>query len=82
MNKYILGIDGMGCGSCEAHVNDTIRRNFKIVKVSSSHINKQTVVIAQGEYKADDFKRVLDPTGYRMTSFKKEVAVKKLFSWR
>ena len=82
MNKYILGIDGMGCGSCEAHVNDTIRRNFKTTKVTSSHISNQTILISEGEYKMEDFKKVLDPTGYRLTSFKKEAAVKKLFSWK
>ena len=43
MNKYVLGIDGMGCGSCEAHVKDVIRRNFQYKKVIASHIKNQLI---------------------------------------
>ena len=27
---FILKIDGMMCGMCESHMNDVIRKNFKI----------------------------------------------------
>ena len=37
MKKTILTIDGMMCGMCESHVNDAIRANFNVKKVSSSH---------------------------------------------
>ena len=30
-------INGMACGMCESHVNDVIRQNFQIKKVTSSH---------------------------------------------
>ena len=30
----------------------------------------------------EDFKAILDPTGYRILSFERTVAVKKLFGWR
>ena len=32
-----IGINGMMCGMCESHINDVIRQNFKIKKVTSSH---------------------------------------------
>ena len=38
MNKYVLGIDGMSCGMCEAHVQDVIRRNIDVKKVKASHL--------------------------------------------
>ena len=37
MYEIILGVEGMRCGMCEAHVNDAIRNNFKVKKVESSH---------------------------------------------
>ena len=37
MEKVILKIDGMICSMCESHINDVIRRNFDIKKVTSSH---------------------------------------------
>lgn len=36
MVKTVLKIDGMMCGMCEAHMNDLIRKNFKVKKVTSS----------------------------------------------
>ena len=46
MVKTTLGIDGMMCGMCESHMNDAIRNNFDVKKVTSSHSKKQTEVIS------------------------------------
>ena len=82
MNKYILGIDGMGCGHCEAHVEETIRKHIKIKRIKASHIKNNVVVITEENLVEDDFKKILDPTGYRVTSFTREVAVKKWYGYR
>ena len=37
MYKTTLKIDGMMCGMCESHINDTIRKAVPVKKVSSSH---------------------------------------------
>ena len=47
MVKTTLGIDGMMCGMCESHMNDAIRNNFDVKKVTSSHSKKQTEVISE-----------------------------------
>lgn len=82
MNKYILGIDGMACGMCEMHVEDKLRKAIKLKKVNASHIKNNVVVITELELSEEDFKKILDPTGYRITSYEKAVAVKKFFRWR
>ncbi|MCR5332467.1 MAG: cation transporter [Bacilli bacterium] len=82
MYKIILGIDGMGCGSCEAHVNSEIRKNFQVKKVTSSHIKNQTIIITPLDLSEEDIKKVMDPTGYRVTSFSKCEAKMKFLSWR
>ena len=83
MNKYILGIDGMRCGMCEMHVEDTIRKNFPYYKkVKASRLSSTVVVITPSEIKESDFKKAFYPTGYRITSYQKTQAVKKLFFWR
>ena len=43
MMRYIIAVDGMQCGMCEAHVNEAIRRAFPVKKVASSHSKKQTI---------------------------------------
>ena len=63
MYKYLLGIDGMGCGMCEAHVEETIRKHIKIKKIKASHVKNNVVIITELDLKEEDFKKVLDPTG-------------------
>ena len=82
MYKYILGIDGMRCGMCESHVADVIRKNIVAKKIKASHIKKLVVVISSNQYTLEDFKKFINPTGYKVTSFKIEEAVKSLFGWK
>lgn len=82
MNKYILGIDGMKCGMCEMHVEDAIRKVIKVKKVNASHLKNSVVVITEKNLDSFDFGNILKPTGYRVTSFERTVAIKKLFGWR
>lgn len=82
MNKYVLGIDGMMCGMCEMHVEEAIKKAMKVKTAKASHIKNTLVVIAEENFVEEDFKKILDPTGYRILSFKKTEAIKKLFGWR
>lgn len=81
MNKYILKIDGMSCTMCEAHVKDAIFNNMHVQKVNASHSKGEAIIFSENEYSIDDFKKVLDPTGYKALSLNKEEAVKKFFGW-
>jgi copper chaperone CopZ len=82
MNKYILGIDGMGCGMCEIHVEDAVRKNMNIKKAKASHLKNNLIVFSETVFTIDDFKNALDQTGYRITSFERTVAVRRLWWWR
>lgn len=72
----------MKCGICEMHVEDIIRKNFNYKKVKASHLSNSLVVITPSELKEEDFVKAFYPTGYRVTSYQKTQAVKKLFFWR
>ena len=80
MIKTTLGIDGMMCGMFESHMNDAIRNNFKVKKVNSSHVNKTTEIISEGQLDEDKLKQVVADTGYTMTSINTEEYEKKGFS--
>ena len=82
MNKYILGIDGMGCGMCEIHVEEALEKALKCKRIKASHIKNNVIIICEDNLTIEDFKKILNPTGYRVTSFERTVAVKKLFGWR
>lgn len=77
MFKITLKIDGMMCGMCESHINDTIRRQFAVKKVSSSHRNGVTEIISGNPLEEDALKRAVSETGYTVLSVKTEEYVKK-----
>ena len=47
MIKTVLKVNGMMCGMCEAHMNDLVRKNFQVKKVTSSVKDGETVVISE-----------------------------------
>ena len=77
MIKTTVGIDGMACGMCETHVNDEIRKAFRVKKVTSSAGKGETVILAEEAIREDELRKVLDPTGYRVISVSSEVVEEK-----
>ena len=79
MLKYILKIDGMMCGMCEAHINEAIRAAFNVKKVSSSHSAGETVIITEAPLDEARLADTVGDTGYTLVSVKNEPYEKKGF---
>ena len=77
MMKIILQIDGMMCPMCEAHVNDAIRRNFKVGKVTSSHKEKTTVILAETDIPDEQLRDCVTGMGYSLLGVSRECCEKK-----
>ena len=77
MTKTTLKIDGMMCGMCESHVNEAIRRDFKVKKVTSSHAKKETEIISEDALNEEKLKAVIEETGYQLLSVTSEPYEKK-----
>ncbi|MBE6590109.1 MAG: hypothetical protein E7643_08005 [Ruminococcaceae bacterium] len=81
MVKTVLKIDGMMCPMCEAHVNDAIRRDFKVKKVTSSHKEKTTEILSDGALDRDQLQATVSGMGYTLLDVCTEPYEKKgLFS--
>ena len=80
MIKTTLKIDGMMCGMCESHINDTVRKNFKIKKVTSSHAKGTTEIISESLLDETVLKEAVGKTGYKVLEVKTEPYEKKRFS--
>ena len=80
MIKTTIGIDGMMCGMCESHVNNTIRQHFKIKKVSSSHSKGTTEIISESPLDEKALREAVGKTGYKVLEVKTEPYEKKRFS--
>ena len=77
MVKTVLKIDGMMCGMCEAHMNDLIRKNFKVKKVTSSAKDGETVIISDAELDIPWAKKQIKDIGYELVDYTIEPYEKK-----
>ena len=77
MFKTTVKIDGMMCSMCESHINDTVRKYFADVKVSSSHKKGITEIISEEPPDENLLREALDKTGYRALEVKTEPYEKK-----
>lgn len=80
MLKITLKIDGMMCGMCESHINDTIRKNFAVKKVTSSHGKGKTEIITEKPIPEEDLRKAIGDTGYTLDDMQIEAYEKKGFS--
>lgn len=81
MKKITAKIDGMQCGMCESHINDLIRKNFKVKKVKSSHTKGESVIIAEEDITRAELQHALGQMGYRLEDMKSEEYQKKGLFW-
>jgi len=79
MFKTVLKIDGMMCGMCEAHINDTIRKHFEVKKVSSSHSKGTSEIISVEKIDRNELKKAIDETGYILLDYESMPYEKKHF---
>ena len=79
MIRYTIAVDGMMCGMCESHVNDAIRANFNVKKVSSSHAKNRCEILSENAIDEKKAAEVLGVLGYKVTAFSEEEYKKKGF---
>ena len=77
MKKITVKIEGMMCGMCEAHINDALRRAFKVKKVSSSHAKGRTEIVAAEDIGDEELRAVISAAGYEFISAVHEEYVKR-----
>ena len=64
MYEYRLEIHGMMCGMCESHINDAIRNNFDVKKVTSDRRKDETVILSKEKLDENKLLEIIKATGY------------------
>lgn len=77
MEKITVRIEGMACGMCEAHINEIIRNEFRIKKVTSSHTKKRTVILTEKDISKQELKNAVEKAGCKVVSVSSEPYEKK-----
>lgn len=68
MIETTLGIEGMMCSMCEAHVSDTIRRSFAVKSAKSDRRRGQCVIVSEEPLDEERLRSVVAGTGYELRS--------------
>lgn len=77
MQQTTVQVGGMQCGMCESHINDAIRRAFRVKKVTSSHSKGTTVIVSDEALDEAKLRRVIEDTGYDVGTISQEPYEKK-----
>ena len=77
MVKTIVAVDGMMCSMCESHINETIRRNFKVKKVAADRGKGQAVIISEEAPDPELLRKAIGDTGYTAGEIRTEPYEKK-----
>ena len=64
MIRITVKVDGMMCGMCEAHINDTVRKALPVRKVTSNHKKKETVILTEQDIPDSAIEAAVTQSGY------------------
>lgn len=79
MIKTTVGIEGMVCEMCEAHINDVIRRTFSVKSAKADRRKKRCVVVSDEPLDEALLAKAIAEIGYKLTSVSSEPYQKKGF---
>ena len=77
MIQTTIGVDGMMCEMCEAHINDVIRRTFSVKSAKADRKKKRCVVVSEQPLDEDAVREAIEKTGYEFISIASEPYQKK-----
>ena len=77
MIQTVVGVEGMMCSMCEAHINETLRKSFPVKSVKASRGKKQAVILSEAPLDPEAVAAAIDATGYRCTGVTAEPYEKK-----
>ncbi|MEE3488315.1 MAG: heavy metal-associated domain-containing protein [Bulleidia sp.] len=78
MQKVTVKVDGMMCGMCEAHIQDTIRNTVPdAAKVKADRKKKTAVFLTDNVPEEKVIRRAINKTGYTYVGMSVEEAQEK-----
>ena len=77
MIQTTIGVGGMMCEMCEAHINDAIRKSFEVKSAKSSRRKNQCVVVSEEPLDEAAVREAIAATGYDFLSMTSELYTKK-----
>ncbi len=80
MKKVIIGIEGMRCPHCEAHVRDALNKAYNPRSIKVSHVDKNAILNVESSINEEEVKSIVKEAGYTVTSFEEKEEKKGFFA--
>lgn len=66
MEQITANVDGMMCKMCEKHMNEMVESVFHAKEVTSSHENKETIIVTDQDFDEEKFRAEVEKLGYKV----------------
>lgn len=67
MTKNIIGVEGMMCPHCEAHMTEAIKKAFGVTVASASHQEKKAEFVTDSAANEELARKTVADAGYTFT---------------
>lgn len=64
MIRTTIGISGMACGMCEAHISEALRNTFSVKKAAVSRKKGTAVIQSEAPLDSEKLRGVIQQAGY------------------
>ena len=64
MIRTTIGISGMACGMCEAHISEALRNAFSVKKAAVSRKKGTAVILSEAPLDSEKLRGVIQQAGY------------------
>lgn len=68
MTKYILKIEGMMCGHCEATVKKCLEALEQVERAEVSHEKNRAIVTLKADISDEELKKTVEEQDYKVTA--------------
>lgn len=72
MIRTVIGISGMICSMCEAHISEAIRNAFPVRKAAVSRKQGNAVILSEKSLDETKLRRIVQQAGYVVRYIKEE----------
>ena len=77
MIRTVIGISGIICSMCEAHISEAIRNVFPVRKAAVSRKKGNAVILSEESLDETKLRQIIRQAGYVVRYIKEEKAEKK-----
>ena len=82
MTRTKIGISGMGCAMCEAHISEAVRNAFTVKKIKVSRGKGMAIILSETSLDGEKLRGIIQQAGYVVQYVSEETVADRRFFHR